>query len=111
MTIRTATGLIAAYMHLCGFHGWTSFWNVIYVLPGFEHDQRLLRHERKHLEQIKPFVSPRALWYATAAPTTGTWVAGDLIYNSNPTASGFIGWICTASGTPGTWKTFGAISA
>ena len=53
MTIRTATGLIAAYMRLCGFRGWTSFWDVIYVLHGYEHDQRLLRHERKHLEQIE----------------------------------------------------------
>ena len=52
MTIRTATGLIATYMRMCGFRGWTSFWNVIYVLPGSEHDERLLRHERKHLEQI-----------------------------------------------------------
>lgn len=63
MGVRTATGLIAAYMRLCGFSGWTSFWNVIYVLPGTEHDERLLRHmngisnpvlyERKHLEQIE----------------------------------------------------------
>lgn len=53
MTIRTATGLIAAYMRACGFKGWASFWRVIYVLPGHEHDQRLLRHERKHLEQIE----------------------------------------------------------
>jgi len=53
MIIRTATGLIAAYMKACGFRGWTSFWNVIYVLPGSEHDKRLLRHERKHLEQIE----------------------------------------------------------
>ena len=53
MTVRTATGLIAAYMKLCGFKGWASFWRTIYVLPGHEHDQRLLRHERKHLEQIE----------------------------------------------------------
>ena len=53
MTIRTATGLIAAYMRLCGFRGWASFWRTIYVLPGYEYDQRLLRHERKHLEQIE----------------------------------------------------------
>ena len=53
MQVRTATGLIAAYMRLCGFKGWTSFWNTIYVLPGFEHNQRLLSHERKHLEQIE----------------------------------------------------------
>ncbi len=53
MIILTATGLIFAYMRLCGFKGWASFWRTIYVLPGFEHDQRLLRHERKHLEQIE----------------------------------------------------------
>ena len=53
MKIRTATGLIAAYMRSCKFDGWTSFWNTIYALPGHEHDQRLLRHERCHLEQIE----------------------------------------------------------
>ena len=26
---------------------------LIYVLPGHEHNQHLLRHERKHLEQIE----------------------------------------------------------
>lgn len=53
MRVITATGLIALYMRACGFRGWASFWRTIYVLPGFEHDQRLLRHERKHLEQIE----------------------------------------------------------
>lgn len=51
--VKTAIGLIAVYMRLCGFRGWTSFWRTIYVLPGYERDQRLLRHERKHLEQIE----------------------------------------------------------
>lgn len=53
MKIRTATGLIAACMCACGFAGWASFWKTIYVLPGHESDQRLLRHERKHFEQIE----------------------------------------------------------
>ena len=53
MKIRIATGLIAAYMRACGFKGWTSFWRTIYVFPGYEHDPHLLRHERKHLEQIE----------------------------------------------------------
>lgn len=53
MQVKTATGLIAWYMRACKFDGWTSFWSTIYVMPGFEHDQRLLRHERKHLEQIE----------------------------------------------------------
>lgn len=42
MTIRTDTDLIAAYMRLCRFAGWASFWNVIYVLPGHEQNERLL---------------------------------------------------------------------
>lgn len=49
--------------------------------------------------------------YGEAAPTTGTWVRGDIVYDITPSASGFIGWVCVAPGTPGTWKTFGAISA
>jgi hypothetical protein len=48
---------------------------------------------------------------ASAAPTTGTWAVGDVVWNSAAAASGFVGWVCTAAGTPGTWKTFGAISA
>lgn len=42
MTTRTATGLIAAYMRLCGFVGWASFWRTIYVLPGHERDGRVV---------------------------------------------------------------------
>lgn len=47
---------------------------------------------------------------ATAAPTTGTWAAGDIVRNSAPAEAGgagskyvVIGWICTVGGTPGTW--------
>lgn len=47
----------------------------------------------------------------SAAPASGTYVVGDIVFNSSPTASGFVGWVCTTAGTPGTWKTFGAISA
>lgn len=46
----------------------------------------------------------------TAAPTTGTWRQGDMVWNSNPTEAGgagsayvTVGWICTVSGAPGTW--------
>ena len=48
---------------------------------------------------------------ASAHPTTGTWLQGDIVWNSLPAASGTIGWVCVTGGTPGTWKTFGAISA
>jgi Pectate lyase superfamily protein len=44
-----------------------------------------------------------------AIPTVGTWNIGDITYNTNPTAGGYIGWICTVAGTPGTWKPFGKI--
>lgn len=47
----------------------------------------------------------------TAAPTTGTYDVGDIVYNSAPAAGGTIGFVCTTAGTPGTWKTFGAIAA
>lgn len=51
--IRIAAGPIAWYMKLCGFIGWASFWRVIYIMPGHEHEQRLIRHELCHLEQIE----------------------------------------------------------
>jgi hypothetical protein len=51
--IRTASGLIFWYMKACGFQGWTSFWGVIYMAPGYELHQGLIRHERKHLEQMQ----------------------------------------------------------
>ena len=67
MKIKTSTGLIAAYMRLCGFRGWTSFLGCIYVPPGHEQDQHLLRHERKHLEQIerdgRVLFSIKYLWW------------------------------------------------
>ena len=53
MKVKTATGLIRAYMKLCGFRGWASFWRTVYIMPGYEHDQRLIRHEAEHLEQIE----------------------------------------------------------
>lgn len=46
----------------------------------------------------------------TAAPTTGTWSTGSVVYNAVPTTAGYLGWVCTAGGTPGTWKGFGVIA-
>lgn len=44
-----------------------------------------------------------------AAPTTGTYTRGDVVWNSEvgtgdeePT-----GWVCVIAGTPGTWESFG----
>jgi len=47
---------------------------------------------------------------AAAAPTTGTYAVGSIIYNSAPASAGFVGFVCTVAGTPGTWRTFGLIS-
>jgi hypothetical protein len=45
-----------------------------------------------------------------AAPASGAWSLGDIVYNSVPAAGGNVGWVCTTAGTPGVWKTFGAIA-
>lgn len=51
-----------------------------------------------------------AIGRAAAAPVSGTYAVGSIIYDSAPTAGGYIGWVCTTAGTPGTWKTFGPIT-
>jgi hypothetical protein len=53
-------------------------------------------------------VGGREWTYAAAAPTTGTWAAGSVVWNSAPTAGGAAGWVCTVAGTPGTWKVMAA---
>lgn len=46
----------------------------------------------------------------SVAPTTGTWLQGDMVTNSTPTELGtagskyvILGWCCVSGGTPGTW--------
>ena len=53
MELRIASGPIHWFMLACGFKGWASFWEVIYVLPGWEFNRPLIRHELCHLEQIR----------------------------------------------------------
>jgi len=45
----------------------------------------------------------------SAAPATGLWSKGDIIWNNEPVPGGWIGWICVREGTPGEWKPFGHI--
>lgn len=47
----------------------------------------------------------------TEVPTNGTFRQGDVMYNTNAVATGYVGWVCVRDGTPGEWKPFGAISA
>lgn len=47
----------------------------------------------------------------TAMPSVGTHSKGDIVYNSNPTAGGNLGWVCITAGSPGIWKSFGNIQS
>lgn len=50
----------------------------------------------------------------TAAPTSGEWGKGDVIWNANVAAAGSPGWICTTAGTGGStavFKTMAALAA
>lgn len=47
--------------------------------------------------------------YESAAPNTGTWKVGDIVYNTNPSSGGVLGWSCVTSGTPGAWMPFGVL--
>jgi hypothetical protein len=48
---------------------------------------------------------PGRNFFGTAAPSSGTWVINDKVWNTTPTAGGVLLWINVSSGTPGTWKT------
>jgi len=50
-----------------------------------------------------------SVYYAAALPTHGTWVRNSIVWNTEPAAAGYIGWVCVTAGTPGTWKGFGVI--
>lgn len=52
----------------------------------------------------------RKMQNGVAAPTAGTYALGDIVWNSNPQPTGYVGWVCTRAGTPGLWKPFGQIS-
>jgi hypothetical protein len=43
-------------------------------------------------------------------PANGNYKKGDLVWNSNPSSSSYVGWICVRDGTPGIWKPFGKIA-
>lgn len=47
---------------------------------------------------------------AASYPTNGSYRLGDIVWNSNPKPTGYVGWICVREGTPGIWNTFGQIA-
>jgi hypothetical protein len=44
-------------------------------------------------------------------PTSGLYNKGDIVWNSDPKPTNYIGWVCVTPGAPGYWLPFGAISA
>jgi hypothetical protein len=63
------------------------------------------------VHDVVPYCDFNALSSVTAAPTTGTWVTGDILTNSAPAAGGYERFACVAGGTPGTWKGSGLIES
>jgi len=54
-----------------------------------------------------PFVKQRVT-QGTSAPSSGRWLAGDICYNTSPTAEkNIVYWVCIVGGTPGTWRAVG----
>ena len=43
-------------------------------------------------------------------PTTGQYNKGDIVWNTDPKGTDYIGWVCVTSGNPGAWLPFGAIA-
>ncbi|HEY7372098.1 MAG TPA: hypothetical protein VIF57_07945 [Polyangia bacterium] len=52
-------------------------------------------------------VGGRQVGFLAAAPTSGTWAAGSLVFNAAPASGQPKGWTCTAGGSPGTWISMG----
>lgn len=49
--------------------------------------------------------------YTNAPPSTGAYRAGDIAYNTAPSAGSTPGWVCVLSGTPGVWKAMAGLAA
>ena len=44
-------------------------------------------------------------------PTEGSYRIGDIVWNTSPRPTGYVGWVCVREGTPGEWKPFGQIAS
>ena len=56
-------------------------------------------------------IAGKKITSGTEVPTSGTFRQGDIVYNNNTVATGYVGWVCVREGTPGEWKAFGQISS
>jgi hypothetical protein len=57
------------------------------------------RVETGYIDLSYLLVANNKIGYGSAAPTSGTHVQGEIVLDSTPSASGFLGWVCTSSGT------------
>ena len=46
----------------------------------------------------------------SGAPSSGQYNKGDIVWNNDPKATDYIGWVCVTPGSPGAWLPFGAIA-
>jgi len=53
--------------------------------------------------------SDRLHQYSKSAPDNGTFERGSIVWNTEPTPGGCIGWVCYRAGSPGAWAPFGEI--
>jgi hypothetical protein len=58
-----------------------------------------------------PLTEPNCIKLADAPPVVGDWRTGDIVWNTNPAATGYAGWICTEGGRPGIWAKYGRLES
>jgi len=49
--------------------------------------------------------------HLSTVPQSGNYRKGDIVWNTDPEPTSFVGWVCIREGTPGEWKGFGQISS
>jgi hypothetical protein len=47
--------------------------------------------------------------YLNNIPDSGTYIRGDIVWNTEPDVGRCVGWVCVRAGSPGTWMPFGEI--
>jgi len=52
----------------------------------------------------------RKFFTGNSFPVSGSFVKGDICWNTEPRAGSAIGWVCIVDGTPGEWLPFGTIN-
>jgi hypothetical protein len=47
--------------------------------------------------------------YLNGIPDSGSYIRGDIVWNTEPDVGRCVGWVCVRAGSPGTWMPFGEI--